>query len=128
MKEELLKKYSIEELMNTNGSQLENSKELLSKKMQFYNSHPVTTTKDKIFANLNVAKDAIIENIETLMERNNKIDITVKKSENLIDFSNSISAITGEITKREYERKNRYVIVVISLFIVILILIYIFAF
>ena len=45
MKEELLKKYSIEELMNTNGSQLENSKELLSKKMQFYNSHPVTTTK-----------------------------------------------------------------------------------
>ena len=128
MKEELLKKYSIEELMNTNGSQLENSKELLSKKMQFYNSHPVTTTKGEIIANLNVAKDAIIENIETLMERNNKIDITVKKSENLIDFSNSISAITGEITKREYERKNRYVIVVISLFIVILILIYIFAF
>ena len=128
MKEELLKKYSMEELMNTNGSQLENSKELLSKKMQFYNSHPVTTTKGEIIANLNVAKDAIIENIETLMERNNKIDITVKKSENLIDFSNSISAITGEITKREYERKNRYVIVVISLFIVILILIYIFAF
>ena len=92
MKEELLKKYSIEELMNTNGSQLENSKELLSKKMQFYNSHPVTTTKDKIFANLNVAKDAIIENIETLMERNNKIDITVKKSENLLDFSKFISA------------------------------------
>jgi len=128
MKEELLKKYSMEELMNTNGSQLENSKELLSKKMQFYNSHPVTTTKGEIIANLNVAKDAIIENIETLMERNNKIDITVKKSENLIDFSNSISAITGEINKREYERKNRYVIVVISLFIVILILIYIFAF
>ena len=105
MKEKLLKKYSIEELMNTNGSQLENSKELLSKKMQFYNSHPVTTTKDKIFANLNVAKDAIIENIETLMERNNKIDITVKKSENLLDFSKFISAIKGGINKREYERK-----------------------
>ena len=128
MKEELLKKYSVEELMNTNGSQLEDSKELLSKKMQFYNSKPITTTKGEIINNLNVAKDAVIENIETLVERDNKIDIMVKKSEDLLDFSNNITAITGEINKREYERKNRYVIVVISLFIIILILIYMFAF
>ena len=49
----------------------------------------------------------------------------VKKSDNLKDFSNNLSALTVDISKREYERKNRYVIVVISLFIVILILIYI---
>ncbi len=123
-----MKKYSKEELMNTNGSQLLDFKEILSKKMQFYDSKPVTTTKGEIISNLNIAKDAIIENLETLMERDNKINIMVQKSENLIDFSNKISAITGEIKKREYERKNRYVIVVISLFIIILILIYIFAF
>ena len=114
--------------MNTNGSQLIDFKEILSKKMQFYNSNPLTTNRGEILENLNIAKDAVIENIETLIERNNKIDIMVQKSENLIDFSNKISAITDEIKKREYERKNRYVIVVISLFIVILILIYIFAF
>jgi len=75
-----LKKYSKEELMNTNGSQLLDFKEILSKKMQFYDSNPVTTTKGEIISNLN---------LETLMERDNKINIMVQKSENLIDFSNN---------------------------------------
>ena len=75
--------------MNTNGSQLLDFKEILSKKMQFYDSNPVTTTKGEIISNLNIAKDAIIENLETLMERDNKINIMVQKSENLIDFSNN---------------------------------------
>ena len=51
----------------------------------------------------------------------------VQKSDNLKDFSNNISAITGDILKKESERKNKYVIIVISLFIIVLILIYIFA-
>ena len=95
--------------------------------MQFYNSGPYTTTHGEVIEKLNAAKDAVIENIETLIERNNKIDIMVQKSDNLKDFSNNISAITGDILKKESERKNKYVIIVISLFIIVLILIYIFA-
>ena len=127
VKEEILKKYSTDQLVNTNSFQLEEGKNILRKKMQFYNSGPYTTTHGEIIENLNVAKDAVIENIETLIERNNKIDIMVQKSDNLKDFSNNISAITGDILKKESERKNKYVIIVISLFIIVLILIYIFA-
>jgi hypothetical protein len=127
VKEEILKKYPTEELMNINSFQFEEGKKILAKKMQFYNSNPLTTNRGEILENLNIAKDAVIENIETLIERNNKIDIMVQKSDNLKDFSNNISAITGDILKKESERKNRYVIVIISLFIIVLILIYIFA-
>ena len=127
VKEEILKKYPTEELMNINSFQFEEGKKILAKKMQFYNSNPLTTNRGEILENLNIAKDAAIENIETLIERNNKIDIMVQKSDNLKDFSNNISAITGDILKKESERKNRYVIVIISLFIIVLILIYIFA-
>ena len=113
--------------MNINSFQFEEGKKILAKKMQFYNSNPLTTNRGEILENLNIAKDAVIENIETLIERNNKIDIMVQKSDNLKDFSNNISAITGDILKKESERKNKYVIIVISLFIIVLILIYIFA-
>ena len=88
MKDEILKKYSIDELMNTNGSQLTDFLENLQKKMRFYNSKNVTTTKGEIIDNLNSAKDAAIENIESLLERNIKMDIMVQKSNDLIDISN----------------------------------------
>ena len=128
IKELILKKYSVDELLNTNGSQLEEGKEILLKKMKFYNSHPVTTSNGHLLENLNLAKDVVIENIETLLDRDNKMTILVQKTDDLKDFSNNIFSLTGDISKKESERKNRYVVVVICLFIVILILIYIFAF
>ncbi len=128
IKELILKKYSVDELLNTNGSQLEEGKEILLKKMKFYNSHPVTTSNGHLLENLNLAKDVVIENIETLLDRDNKMTILVQKTDDLKDFSNNIFSLTGDISKRESERKNRYAVVVICLFIVILILIYIFAF
>ena len=63
IKELILKKYSVDELLNTNGSQLEEGKEILLKKMKFYNSHPVTTSNGHLLENLNLAKDVVIENI-----------------------------------------------------------------
>ena len=128
MKEEILKKYSIDELMNTNGSQLSDFLEILQKKMRFYNSNNMTTTKGEIIDNLNSAKDAAIENIQTLLERNTKMDIMVHKSNDLIDISNNMSIFTRDISRKESERKNKYVVFIISLFIIILILIYAFAF
>ena len=128
IKELILKKYSVDELLNTNGSQLEEGKEILLKKMKFYNSHPVTTSNGHLLENLNLAKEVVIENIETLLDRDNKMTILVQKTDDLKDFSNNIFSLTGDISKRESERKNRYAVVVICLFIVILILIYIFAF
>ena len=125
VKNELLKSFSIEELMNTNGLQLNKGTEILKKKMVYYNSHPITTSNGEIIENLNLAKDAMIENVEALLERNDKIDIIAKKSDSLKDFSNNLSSVVENIRNKESEKKNKYVVYLIIL-IGIIILLYFF--
>ena len=78
--------------------------------MVYYNSHPITTSSGQIIENLNLAKDAMIENVEALLERDDKIDIIAKKSDSLKDFSNNLSSVVENIRNKESERKNKFVI------------------
>ena len=127
VKNELLKNFSIDELMNTNGLQLNRGTEILKKKMGYYNSHPITTSKGEIIENLNLAKDAMIENIEAILERNDKIDIIAQKSDSLKDISNNVSNVVENLRNRESERKTKYTFyMVILIGIIILILLYTF--
>ena len=97
--------------------------------MKYYNrGPPVATSSGQPIDNLNLAKDVVVQNIKTLLERDDNINILVKKSDNLNDVSNTMKYISQNLKNRESERKNRYVLMLISLFLVILILIYIFAF
>ena len=123
VKNELLKNFSIDELMNTNGFQLNKGTEILKKKMLYYNSHPVTTSNGEIIENLNLAKDAMIENVESLLERNDKMEIIAQKSDNLKDFSNTLSNVVENIRNKESEKNNRYIIYFV-IFILIIILVY----
>ena len=127
VKNELLKDFSIDELMNTNGLQLNRGTEILKKKMGYYNSHPITTSNGEIIENLNLAKDAMIENIEAILERNDKMDIITQKSDSLKDISNNVSNVVENLRNRESERKNKYTFyMVILIGIIILILLYTF--
>ena len=108
VKIEIFKNFGLDELMNTNGLQLNKGTEILKKKMGYYNSHPITTSSGEIIENLNLAKDAMIENVEALLERDDKIDIIAKKSDELKDYSNKISSVVENIRNRESERKNKY--------------------
>ena len=113
--------------MNTNGLQLNKGTEILKKKMVYYNSHPITTNNGQIIENLNLAKDAMIENVEALLERDDKIDIIAKKSDSLKDFSNNLSSVVENLRNKESERKNKYTFyMVILIGIIILILLYTF--
>ena len=125
VKIELLKNFSLDELMNTNGLQLNKGSEILKKKMGYYNSHPITTTNGEIIENLNLAKDAMIENVEALLERDDKIDIIAKKSDDLKDFSNNLSNVVLNIRNKESERKNKFIIYSVII-IGIIILLYFF--
>ena len=127
VKNELLKNFSIDELMNTNGLQLNRGTEILKKKMGYYNSHPITTSNGEIIENLNLAKDAMIENIEAILERNDKIDIIAQKSDSLKDISNNVSNVVENLRNRESERKTKYTFyMVILIGMIILILLYTF--
>ena len=125
VKNELLKNFSIDELMSTNGLQLNKGTEILKKKMVYYNSHPITTSNGEIIENLNLAKDAMIENVEALLERNDKMDIIAQKSDSLKDFSNNLSNVVENLRNKESERKNKFVIYAVII-IGIMILLYFF--
>ena len=111
--------------MNTNGLQLNSGKEILKKKMGYYNSHPITTSNGQIIESLNLAKGAMIENIEALLERDDKIDIIAKKSEDLKGFSNNLSNYAENIRNKESERKNKYMAYLFVLIGLIIILYFI---
>ena len=113
--------------MNTNGLQLNKGTEILKKKMVYYNSHPITTSSGQIIENLNLAKDAMIENVEALLERNDKMDIIAQKSDSLKNFSNNLSSFAENIRNKESERKNKFIIYAIIL-VGIIILLYLFVF
>jgi hypothetical protein len=112
--------------MNTNGLQLEKGSEILKKKMGYYNSHPITTTKGEIIENLNLAKDVMIENVEALLKRDDKIDIIAKKSDDLKAFSNNLSGLAENIRKKESEKNNMFIYLIVAVILIIIILVYIF--
>ena len=120
--------YSSEELMNMNSSQLNKGKEILIRKMKFYNSKPITTGEGEVIDNLNLAKDAVFENIENLLDRNNKIDMIIEKSNTLNENSYIMENFANKIKLKESERKNKYVYLIVSLVVIVLIFLYMFAF
>ena len=123
IKNAIFKEYSAEEL--SNNSQLNKAKEILKIKMKYYNSHPIETSEGKLIDNLNLAKGVIFDNIENLLGRNDKIDMIINESNHLKDSTNIISDLTRNFENKESEKKNRYIILAISLFLIILILLYI---
>ena len=128
VEKEIFNFYKSEELINMNSSQLNKGKEILNKVMRFYNSNPITTGGGEVIENLNLAKSAVLENIENLLDRNNKIDMIIEKSNSLNENSYIMNNFTNQIKLRESERKNKYVYYVVSLVILILIVLYIVAF
>ena len=126
VKNEILKNFGLDELMNTNGLQLNMGKEILKKKMGFYNSHPIATTNGDIIENLNLAKGAMIENVEALLERDDKIDIIAKKSDELKAFSNNISSMAENVRKKEAENNKTYIYLIVAVIVIIILLVYLF--
>ena len=128
VEKEIFNYYKSEELINMNSSQLNKGKEILIKEMRFYNSKPITTGGGEVIDNLNLAKSAVLENIENLLDRNNKIDMIIEKSNALNENSYIMNDFANKMKLRESERKNKYVYLIVSLVVVVLILLYIFAF
>ena len=128
VEKEIFNYYKSEELINMNSSQLNKGKEILIKEMRFYNSKPITTGGGEVIDNLNLAKSAVLENIENLLDRNNKIDMIIEKSNALNENSYIMNDFANKIKLGDSERKNKYVYLIVSLVVIVLILLYIFAF
>ena len=124
LKTEIIGKYSIEELNNMNSLQFEEGKKILENRFLYYKYGAVITMKGQMIKNLNLARDAVIDNLENLIERDKKMDIIIHKSDNLLEFSNNLSSIGEAFNKNEEKkRKNKYLCFFIFIIIIIILII-----
>ena len=124
LKTEITGKYSIEELNNMNSLQFEEGKKILENRFLYYKYGAVITMKGQMIKNLNLARDAVIDNLENLIERDKKMDIIIHKSDNLLEFSNNLSSIGETFNKNEEnKRKNKYLCFFIFIIIIIILII-----
>jgi hypothetical protein len=59
----------------------------------YYNSNPTKTKTGEVISELNLAKDAMISNMEKLLQRDFKLTLIATKSDNLQGVSQNISKI-----------------------------------
>lgn len=127
IKRKLLKTNQIESLLSMNAFGLSNTfTDTLTQYMIYYNTHPLTTKGDEIITELNEAKDALIENMESLIDRDNKMNMIVSKSENLNTFSLNISNVAENIRKNEEKKNNTKWFILVGIVILLIILYFVF--
>lgn len=85
------------------------------------------TKAGEIIDNLNLAKNAMINNIELLLQRDEKMQIIATKTETLKDVSFNVSTRADNVRKKELGRRNKMIMwSIIAVVIVILLLYFIF--
>jgi vesicle-associated membrane protein 7 len=125
IKLELLKMYSFEQLQEFYAYQLKKGIDLLNKYMIYYNTNPLVTKGGEVINELKLAKDAAIDNVEKLLERNEKMDLIISKSEGLKDVSTNVGTVADFIRRNETQRKNKYIVFAVIL-VGILVILFIF--
>ena len=127
IKRKLLKTNQNETILSMNAFWLSNTfTDTLTQYMIYYNTHPLTTKGDEIITELNETKDAMIENIENLIDRENKMNMIVSKSENLNTFSMNISNVADSIRKSEEQKNNTKWFILLGVIILLIILYFVF--
>ena len=96
--------------------------------MDYYNKCPQKTLSGEIIKNLVDAKSIAIENIEKLIDRDQKLNITVQKSDKLYDQSKNINSLANTIKNQKQAEKlrNRRLLIGGGIILVILIFIILF--
>ena len=106
----------------------ENFKNNLKNILDYYNKCPQKTLSGEIIKNLVDAKSVAIENVEKLIDRDQKLNITVEKSDKLYDRSKNINFLASSIKNQKKAEKTRMrrILIVGGIILVILIFFIIF--
>ena len=116
------------DIMKKQSYQLDYFEKNLKNIMDYYNKCPEKTLSGEIIKNLVDAKSIAIENIEKLIERDDKLNITVQKSDKLYDQSKNINSLANSIKNQKKAEKLRNMRLLIGGGIILIIIIFIILF
>ena len=125
---QFLNQNDYKDIMKKQSYQMEYFQKNLKNIMDYYNKCPEKTLSGEIIKNLVDAKSIAIENIEKLIERDDKLNITVQKSDKLYDQSKNINSLANSIKNQKKAEKLRNMRLLIGGGIILVIIIFIILF
>ena len=125
---QFLNQNDYKDIMKKQSYQMEYFEKNLKNIMDYYNKCPEKTLSGEIIKNLVDAKSIAIENIEKLIERDDKLNITVQKSDKLYDQSKNINSLANSIKNQKKAEKLRNMRLLIGGGIILVIIIFIILF
>ena len=125
---QFLNQNDYKDIMKKQSYQMKYFEKNLKNIMDYYNKCPEKTLSGEIIKNLVDAKSIAIENIEKLIERDDKLNITVQKSDKLYDQSKNINSLANSIKNQKKAEKLRNMRLLIGGGIILVIIIFIFLF
>ena len=128
VQQQFLAQNDYKDIMKEQSYHFEHFQKNLKNIMDYYNKCPEKTVQGELIKNLVDAKSIAIENIEKLIDRDKKLNITVQKSDKLYDQSKNINSLANSIKNQKKAEKLRNMRLLIGGGIILVIIIFIILF
>ena len=123
LKKKFLSTYDIQKVQGSYSYQLKNFSDEIHKLSEFYIKNPQSKLA-MLKNNINQTSEIMHENVEKLFQRNEKLDITIQKSNNLLGSSDVFYKNIHRMKMKQKYKRLKYLAFLILVLIVIGILIY----
>ena len=123
LKKKFLSTYDIQKVQGSYSYQLKNFSEEIHKLAEFYIKNPQSKLA-MLKNNINQTSEIMHENVERLFQRNEKLDITIQKSNNLLGTSDVFYKNIHRMKMKQKYKRLKFMAFLILVLIVLGFLIY----
>ena len=123
LKKKFLSTYNIQKVQGSYSYQLKNFSEEIHKLAEFYIKNPQSKLA-MLKNNINQTSEIMHENVERLFQRNEKLEITLQKSNNLLVSSDIFYKNINRMKMKQKYKRLKYLAFFILVLIVLGLLIY----
>lgn len=124
LKRKFFLSYELQNIKKSFSYQLKEFSEDIKKLTNSYEKNP-ESKMNQIKRNISLTREIMHENIERLLERNEKLNVIAQKSNRLMESSDDFIKNIQEIKRRQKIKKYKYIAIVVLLIILVAFIIYI---
>ena len=124
LKKIFLQKYNLNSIKNFSAYQLQNFNTIISQLLAYYSTLPKLSKSKDIIKSFSETNNILVENINNIFGRDEKINIIAIKEENLNNHLRNISFISEQIKRQMKLKKIKQIIIIIIIVIIILFILY----
>ena len=124
LKKIFLQKYNLNSIQYFSAYELENFNKIINQLLAYYSTLPKLSKSKDIIKSLSETKNILVENIDNIFGRDEKINIVAIKEENLNNHLRNISFISEQINRQMRLKRIKQIIIIIIIVIIVLFILY----